>query len=150
MSSDDDSFDEDSRKEFCEIIKVNSFQLLKLINDILDFSDFENDNITFNIRPYDAVKLCKEVVETVSASRKLEVELRFDTELSDLVMDTDDARLRQVLINLLVNATKFTKEGSIVLKLEMSDRNTAFFSVTDTGCGIPLEKQELIFERLKS
>ena len=100
LSSDDDSFDEDSRKEFCEIIKVNSFQLLKLINDILDFSDFENDNITFNIRPYDAVKLCKEVVETVSASRKLEVELRFDTELSDLVMDTDDARLRQVLINL--------------------------------------------------
>lgn len=41
LSSDDDSFDEDSRKEFCEIIKVNSFQLLKLINDILDFSDFE-------------------------------------------------------------------------------------------------------------
>ena len=103
--------------------------------------NFENDNITFNIRPYDAVKLCKEVVETVSASRKLEVELRFDTELSDLVMDTDDARLRQVLINLLVNATKFTKEGSIVLKLEMSDRNTAFFSVTDTGCGIPLESR---------
>ena len=149
LSSDDDSFDEDSRKEFCEIIKVNSFQLLQLINDILDFSDFENDNITFNIRPYDAVKLCKEVVETVSASRKLEVELRFDTELSDLVMDTDDARLRQVLINLLVNATKFTKEGSIVLKLEMSDRNTAFFSVTDTGCGIPLEKQDLIFERFE-
>lgn len=149
LSSDDDSFDEDSRKEFCEIIKVNSFQLLKLINDILDFSDFENDNITFNIRPYDAVKLCKEVVETVSASRKLEVELRFDTELSDLVMDTDDARLRQVLINLLVNATKFTKEGSIVLKLEMSDYNTAFFSVTDTGCGIPLEKQDLIFERFE-
>ena len=149
LSSDDDSFDEDSRKEFCEIIKVNSFQLLKLINDILDFSDFENDNITFNIRPYDAVKLCKEVVETVSASRKLEVELRFDTELSDLVMDTDDARLRQVLINLLVNATKFTKEGSIVLKLEMSDRKTAFFSVTDTGCGIPLEKQDLIFERFE-
>ena len=149
LSSDDDSFDEYSRKEFCEIIKVNSFQLLKLINDILDFSDFENDNITFNIRPYDAVKLCKEVVETVSASRKLEVELRFDTEISELIMDTDDARLRQVLINLLVNATKFTKEGSIVLKLEMSDRNTAFFSVTDTGCGVPLEKQDLIFERFE-
>ena len=63
LASDDDSFDEESRKEFCEIIKVNSFQLLKLINDILDFSDFENDNITFNIRPYDAVKLCREASE---------------------------------------------------------------------------------------
>lgn len=55
------------------------FQLLKLINDILDFSDFENDNITFNIRTHDAVKLCNEVVETVMVSRKLEVEMRFDT-----------------------------------------------------------------------
>ena len=114
-----------------------------------DFSDFENDNITFNIRPYDAVKLCKEASETVNASRKLEVELRFDTELPELMIETDDARLRQVLINLLVNATKFTKEGSIVLRLELSDRNTAFFSVTDTGCGIPLEKQGLIFERFE-
>ncbi|WP_044267792.1 sensor histidine kinase [Bacteroides timonensis] len=149
LASEDDSFDEDSRKEFCEIIKVNSFQLLKLINDILDFSDFENDNITFNIRPYDAVRLCKEASETVNASRKLEVELRFDTELPELMIETDDARLRQVLINLLVNATKFTKEGSIVLRLELSDRNTAFFSVTDTGCGIPLEKQGLIFERFE-
>lgn len=149
LASEDDSFDEDSRKEFCEIIKVNSFQLLKLINDILDFSDFENDNITFNIRPYDAVKLCKEASETVNASRKLEVELRFDTELPELMIETDDARLRQVLINLLVNATKFTKEGSIVLRIELSDRNTAFFSVTDTGCGIPLEKQGLIFERFE-
>lgn len=149
LASDDDSFDEGSRKEFCEIIKVNSFQLLKLINDILDFSDFESDNITFNIHPYDAVKLCREATETVSASRKLEVELRFDTELAELMIETDDARLRQVLINLLVNAAKFTKEGSIVLKLELSDCNTAFFSVTDTGCGIPLEKQSVIFERFE-
>lgn len=149
LASDDDSFDEGSRKEFCEIIKVNSFQLLKLINDILDFSDFESDNITFKIRPYDAVKLCKEATETVAASRRLEVELRFDTELSDLMIETDDARLRQVLINILVNATKFTKEGSIVLKLELSDCNTAFFSVTDTGCGIPFEKQGVIFERFE-
>lgn len=91
---------------------MNSFQLLKLINDILDFSDFENDNITFNIRTHDAVKLCNEVVETVMASRKLEVEMRFDTDLSVLMLDTDDARLRQVLINLLVNAAKFTEQAT--------------------------------------
>lgn len=149
LSSEDDSFDEDSRKEFCEIIKVNSFQLLKLINDILDYSDFENDNITFHISPYDVVKLCREVVETVSASRKLDVELRFDTDIDELIVDTDDSRLRQVLINLLVNATKFTKEGSIVLKLEMCDPDNALFSVTDTGCGIPPEKQQVIFERFE-
>lgn len=149
LTDEDESFDDESRREFSEIIKVNSFQLLKLINDILDFSDFENDNITFNIRMHDAVKLCNEVVETVMASRKLEVEMRFDTDLSVLMLDTDDARLRQVLINLLVNATKFTEQGSIVLELKMADAGTALFSVTDTGCGIPPEKQHLIFERFE-
>ncbi len=149
LTDEDESFDDESRREFSEIIKVNSFQLLKLINDILDFSDFENDNITFNIRTHDAVKLCNEVVETVIASRKLEVEMRFDTDLSVLMLDTDDARLRQVLINLLVNAAKFTEQGSIVLELKMADADTALFSVTDTGCGIPPEKQHLIFERFE-
>lgn len=149
LTDEDESFDDESRREFSEIIKVNSFQLLKLINDILDFSDFENDNITFNIRTHDAVKLCNEVVETVMASRKLEVEIRFDTDLSVLMLDTDDARLRQVLINLLVNAAKFTEQGSIVLELKMADAGTALFSVTDTGCGIPPEKQHLIFERFE-
>lgn len=149
LTDEDESFDDESRREFSEIIKVNSFQLLKLINDILDFSDFENDNITFNIRTHDAVKLCNEVVETVMASRKLGVEMRFDTDLSVLMLDTDDARLRQVLINLLVNAAKFTEQGSIVLELKMVDAGTALFSVTDTGCGIPPEKQHLIFERFE-
>ena len=149
LTDEDESFDDESRREFSEIIKVNSFQLLKLINDILDFSDFENDNITFNIRTHDAVKLCNEVVETVMASRKLEVEMRFDTDLSVLMLDTDDARLRQVLINLLVNAAKFTEQGSIVLELKMADADTALCSVTDTGCGIPPEKQHLIFERFE-
>ena len=149
LTDEDESFDDESRREFSEIIKVNSFQLLKLINDILDFSDFENDNITFNIRTHDAVKLCNEVVETVMASRKLEVEMRFDTDLSVLMLDTDDARLRQVLINLLVNAAKFTEQGSIVLELKMVDAGTALFSVTDTGCGIPPEKQHVIFERFE-
>lgn len=149
LTSEDESFDDESRKEFCEIIKVNSFQLLKLINDILDVSDFESDNIAFNIQTYDAVKLCRETVETVIASRKLQVKMYFATELTELRMETDDSRLRQVLINLLVNAAKFTEQGYIVLNLELADEQTAIFSVTDTGCGIPVEKQHLIFERFE-
>ncbi len=151
IASEEMEVDEASRKEFCEIIRINSYQLLKLINDIIDFSDLDEDNISMVIKEQDAVKICREVVETVTASYKLQVELRFDTSLTSLMIDTDDSRLRQVLINLLVNATKFTTQGSIVLRLERSadDADMAFFSVTDTGCGIPVDKQKLIFERFE-
>lgn len=150
LSSEEDmGMDEAVRKEACEIIRVNSQQLLKLINDILDLSDFEEENIHFNIKKYDAVKICNEVIETIRASYKLDVSLSFVTSLSSLVIETDDSRLRQVLINLLVNAVKFTKQGTIMLKLEMAEENTALFSVTDTGCGIPPEKQKMIFERFE-
>ena len=151
MASEEIEVDEVSRKEYCEIIRINSYLLLKLINDIIDFSDFDEDNISMTIKGQDAVKICREVIETVAASYKLQVELRFDTSLTSLMIDTDDSRLRQVLINLLVNATKFTTQGSIVLRLERSidDADMALFSVTDTGCGIPLEKQKLIFERFE-
>ena len=148
-SEEDMGMDDDSRKQACEIIRVNSHQLLKLINDILDLSDFEEDNIHFNIKEHDAVKICNEVIETIRASYKLNVRLEFETALASLKLETDDSRLRQVLINLLVNAVKFTKEGSVVLKLEKANDGTALFSVADTGCGIPKEKQKLIFERFE-
>lgn len=148
-SEEDMGMDDDSRKQACEIIRVNSHQLLKLINDILDLSDFEEDNIHFNIKEHDAVKICNEVIETIRASYKLNVRLEFETTLASLKLETDDSRLRQVLINLLVNAVKFTKEGSVVLKLEKANDGTALFSVADTGCGIPKEKQKLIFERFE-
>ena len=140
-SEEDMGMDDDSRKQACEIIRVNSHQLLKLINDILDLSDFEEDNIHFNMKEHDAVKICNEVIETIRASYKLNVRLEFETALASLKLETDDSRLRQVLINLLVNAVKFTKEGSVVLKLEKANDGTALFSVADTGCGIPKEKQ---------
>ena len=148
-SEEDMGMDDDSRKQACEIIRVNSHQLLKLINDILDLSDFEEDNIHFNMKEHDAVKICNEVIETIRASYKLNVRLEFETALASLKLETDDSRLRQVLINLLVNAVKFTKEGSVVLKLEKANDGTALFSVADTGCGIPKEKQKLIFERFE-
>ena len=62
-------------------------------------------------------------------------------------IETDDSRLQQVLINLLINATKFTPQGSIVLKLEKETDDTVLFTVTDTGCGIPADKVNSIFGR---
>lgn len=66
-----------------------------------------------------------------------------------MIIETDDSRLQQVLINLLINATKFTPQGSIALELKKENDDTILFSVTDTGCGIPREKQGSIFQRFE-
>ena len=71
----------------------------------------------------------------------------FVTSLDRLTLRTDEARLQQVLINLLINATKFTTEGSITLTLEKESETIALFTVTDTGCGIPADKHKEVFER---
>lgn len=141
--------DESTRIQCNEIIQLNSELLLKLINDVIDISCLDVRNMKFQIQPCEVVAFCRGVVKTLSAIKQTQAEVLFETEISSLELETDTSRLQQLLINLLVNATKFTKEGRIVLKLEKADRNMACFSVTDTGCGIPLEKQKSIFERFE-
>ena len=130
--------DEGTRNQCNEIIQLNSELLLKLINDVIDISCLDIANMKFNIKPCEAVSLCRNVVKTLSSIKQTDAEILFETELTSLELDTDIERLQQLLINLLVNATKFTKEGTITLKLEKTEDGKAQFSVTDTGCGIPL------------
>ena len=80
------------------------------------------------------------MIDTVNKVKQTQAELTFTTELEEMPIETDDSRLQQVLINLLINATKFTPQGSIVLKLEKETDVTVLFTVTDTGCGIPKDK----------
>lgn len=141
--------DETTRQQCNDIIQLNSELLLKLLNDVIDISCLDVTNMKFNIKPHDVVELCKNVITTLSAIKQTEASISFETDLTALELETDADRLQQMLINLLINATKFTKQGSILLKLEKTDDNTAQFSVTDTGCGIPLEKQGHIFERFE-
>ena len=143
-----DDIDEETRQQGNDIIRLNSELLLKLINDVVDISCIDIDRMQFNIDVVDAVALCRNVVETIEKVKRTEAVLSFETELAELELATDVSRLQQVMINLLVNATKFTPQGSIVLKLEQKD-NIAYFSVTDTGCGIPKEKQDKIFHRFE-
>lgn len=103
----------------------------------------------FNFGHYDAVTVCNNVIDTVNKVKQTQAEVRFDTSLDSLKIYTDDSRLQQLLINLLINATKFTPQGSIILGLELQSEEFALFSVTDTGCGIPLEKQSKIFNRFE-
>lgn len=141
--------DEATREQCYDIIQLNSELLLKLLNDVIDISCWDITNMKFQIKPCETVALCQNVIKTLSTIKQTNAEMVFDTDLTTLELETDAERLQQMLINLLVNATKFTKEGIITLKLEKTENDMARFSVTDTGCGIPLDKQEHIFERFK-
>lgn len=116
---------------------------------MVDISCLDITNMQFDLKQCDAVDLCKGIIQTLEGIKQTQADIRFESELQSLVIETDTLRLHQVLINLLVNSTKFTKEGSIVLRLEQVEGDMAQFSVTDTGCGIPTEKHATIFERFQ-
>ena len=140
----------DEQQGYVDIIKTNSDLLLRLINDILDVSRLEADRVTFTIEKCDVVPLCQQVLASVSQARKSENEFIFECDRESVDLRTDTQRLQQVIINLLSNADKFTRNGKITLKLEVDDeKRVATFSVSDTGTGIPLEKQKLVFERFE-
>ena len=145
----EEGLDDETRCQCNEVIQQNSELLLKLINDVIDLSSLEFGKLQFCIALHDAVSICRNVIDTVNKVKQTQAELTFTTELEEMPIETDDSRLQQVLINLLINATKFTPQGSIVLKLEKETDDTVLFTVTDTGCGIPKDKQANIFQRFE-
>lgn len=143
------NLDPETRRQCGEIIQQNSDLLLKLINDVIDLSNLGAGNMTFNFAYHNAIVICHNVIDTVNKVKQTEAEVLFSTWLPALKLYTDESRLQQLLINLLINATKFTPQGIITLKVELQSDTTALFSVTDTGCGIPLERQDKIFTRFE-
>ena len=140
----------EEQKEFVSVIQTNSDLLLRLIGDILDISRLETGRLKFNFEDCDLVALCRNVMTTTSYSKKKGVEYEFESQYESYVLETDIQRLQQILINLLSNANKFTTKGKISLEFEIDEANRMVqFAITDTGCGIPPEKQEKVFERFE-
>ncbi|MDL2291752.1 HAMP domain-containing histidine kinase [Bacteroides sp. OttesenSCG-928-F21] len=145
----EESIDNETRQQCNDIIQQNSHLLLKLIDDVIDLSSIEFGKMQFKFKENDAVSICRNVTEMVEKVKQSNASILFESSLNSLILYTDDARLQQVLINLLINATKFTPSGTITLGLEINKQGDAQFSVTDTGCGIPLKKQKQIFDRFE-
>ena len=140
----------DEQKEFVDVIQTNSDLLLRLINDILDISRLETGKLKFSYEECEVVSLGQRIMATTSYSKKEGVEYVYRPFTDSFVIETDVQRLQQILINLLSNANKFTLKGQIILGIEQdADGESLIFSVTDTGCGIPLEKQQKVFERFE-
>ena len=136
------------RHVYMSLVKENNELLLNLISDILDISKIEAGMIDLVMGRVDVPQLCREVIATFShKKRDSAVELRFDENSPQIVIDADKNRIVQVLSNFLTNALKFTTKGSITLSYSLEDENQVRFCVTDTGKGIPDEQKHEIFNR---
>lgn len=144
------------RDEFISIINANGESLLKLIEEIVDIAKIESGHIGIKMADTNLHKIASElqlsIKEIKKQNHKQNVKLinLNENDLVDEIILTDQQRLRQVLLNLLTNAVKFTNEGFIRYGFTVSpDKREVIFSVQDTGIGIPKNKQEIIFERFR-
>ncbi len=140
-------------QHFLQTVQHSAESLLGLLNDILDFSKMEAGQLQLNSTSFDLRQLLDGVVATMDEAAK-ENGLQLRLALPDpcpTVFNGDDLRLRQILLNLVGNAIKFTTAGTITIGVTLENagvddgKTTLHFSVNDTGIGIPPEKQSLIF-----
>jgi len=145
----------DSQKEYLNAIKVSGDALIVLINDILDLAKVDAGKMNFEKTPFclfDSISAMLLLFETKMKERNLEMLEDYDSEIP-LTLIGDPMRLRQIILNLVSNAVKFTLEGKITVKVHLLNKTeesaTIEFSVTDTGIGIPEDKLELIFNNFE-
>jgi PAS domain S-box-containing protein len=138
--------------EFLGTVKSSADSLLSLLNDILDFSKIEAGKLDFEIIDFRLRDTLEETIKALSlqAQQKgLELACHVLPDVPD-GLQGDPTRIRQIVVNLLGNAMKFTPQGEVVITVELQDEFedevVLHFAVRDTGIGIPLEKQQIIFE----
>jgi signal transduction histidine kinase/DNA-binding response OmpR family regulator/putative methionine-R-sulfoxide reductase with GAF domain/tetratricopeptide (TPR) repeat protein len=128
----------DEQREFASTIRDSGDALLTIINDILDFSKIEAGRMDIERQPFDlrdCVEGALDLVATRAAEKKLDLAYLFEGEVPPVV-EGDVTRLRQVLLNLLANAVKFTPAGEVVLTAAQAGEHTLRFTVRDTGIGL--------------
>jgi signal transduction histidine kinase/integral membrane sensor domain MASE1 len=136
-------------RSWTRTIQTSGQSLLSLINDILDFSKIEAGQLTLERIPLSPLRCAQEVVDLfqIQAVQKgLTVRIEADPSLPEAVLG-DPVRMRQIVMNLVSNALKFTPSGSVVIALSYEPPAGLRVSVSDTGIGIPLEKQGRLFQR---
>ena len=134
-------------RTYVERVGDASRALLCTVNDILDFSKLEAGQVTFQVQPVSLAKLSQATLDlfTPQAGAK-DLGLTLDAEAGDLTLSIDPDRIRQILLNLVGNAVKFTGAGGVTLRTR-HDGATLKVEVIDTGAGIPPDKQDRLFQR---
>ena len=145
----DDSLDTATREEFKELILNNSTVLLSMVNNILELSELVSSYEPLPVEPTDIHGLCIEEMEILKG-RILNPDILCITEADkkEIIIPTNAFYLSRVIGNLLGNAAKFTEKGTITLTCRIDEeQGVVVISITDTGIGIPTDKQEWVFER---
>lgn len=136
------------REEYVRIIENNNDLLLQLISDILDLSKIEAGTLEIVESVFDVSSLVSDAVRALQLrADKKHLTISVGNSLPECFIQADRNRMNQVLTNLITNAVKFTDKGGITVGYELRKENRLYFYVTDTGCGIPAEKQRDIFSR---
>lgn len=158
----------DQQRDFVETIRSSGDSLLTIINDILDFSKIESGKLNLEQQPFDLRACVRDAIDLLNAEaieKKLAVTYQIDPTIPDAIVG-DVTRLRQILVNLISNAIKFTPHGEISVSVKLSSSNsshckttglvhcselsnqtfTLLFTVSDTGIGIPPERMDRLFK----
>lgn len=141
--------DAEEKEQYNLLIQHNNDLLLNIVNDVLDISKIESGHIEFHPVWFNLSELIKETVAEYTPNVPPEINFFATYPKPDYFVELDSMRVKQILNNIVSNALKYTSEGTVQISYELIEEGQVRISVADTGCGIPEDKTDKIFERFE-
>ncbi len=146
----EEDVEREDQMHYLDLIQLNSDLLLRLINDVLDLSRLESGRVKLRYAPIDIIQIAEQTFISVQQAMNNGNHFYMKSSYENCIVLADQQRLQQVLMNILNNANKFTRDGKVLFEIYPSkEQQEIVFAISDTGAGIPLEKQTLVFERFE-
>lgn len=141
--------DAEEKEQYNLLIQHNNDLLLNIVNDVLDISKIESGHVEFHPVWFNLSELIKETVAEYTPNIPPEIKFFATYPKPDYFVELDSMRVKQILNNIVSNALKYTSEGTVQISYELIEEGQVRISVADTGCGIPEDKTDKIFERFE-
>ena len=143
----------EKKNDFIRIIHKSGNYLLSVINDIVEVAKIDSNQVSIHYTTFDIANFIKEIYDSMLVNLPKEKDIRFFMEKTDLAEDTiistDEIKLKQIILNLIINAFKYTIEGTVTLKYRIVNHHDLEITVSDTGIGISPKYHEVIFDRFR-
>lgn len=138
----------DKLKKYFTIMKQNCYRLIKLVNNLIDITRIDSGYLSLDLNNYNIVNVVEDIALSVADYIENKgINLIFDTEIEEKIIACDPDKIERIILNLLSNSIKFTKPGGSIFINMKEEEDSIIISIKDTGIGIPIEKQQLVFER---